>query len=133
MSETNIFEQATRLQLRFDSVRGGLSVEDLWCLPLTSKNGVSLDEVGKTIIRKLKETEEESLVVKSNPKNIELKLKLDIIKYIIEVRCQENELAKRVRENKEKKEKILAIIAQKKDEQLMGESVESLEAMLNSI
>ena len=43
---TDIFKQATKLKLRFSSVRGDLTVEDLWDLPLTSKSNLSLDGVG---------------------------------------------------------------------------------------
>jgi hypothetical protein len=134
MSETNIFEVATRSHLRFDSTRGGLTVEDLWDIPLTSKTSIiCLDEIGKTIIRQLKVTEEESLVVKSSAANETLKLKLEIVKHIINVKLADAANAKNLKEKKETKEKILGILAEKKDEKLKSQSVEELEAMLSSL
>ena len=43
----NIFEQAARQKIRFESVLGLLCVEDLWDLPLTSLNSkrANLDDI----------------------------------------------------------------------------------------
>jgi hypothetical protein len=50
----NIFEQATRRAIRFESAKGDLSVEQLWDLPLQSRNQFDLDTVAKTVNRQLK-------------------------------------------------------------------------------
>ena len=102
MSEQNIFEAATRSHLRFDTVRGGITTEDVWDLPLTSKTEMSLDAIGKIVIRSLKASEEESLVVKSSVANTTLNLKLNIIKHIIEVKLEEAAAVLRQRERKDK-------------------------------
>ena len=49
MSDINIFEQASRAKLRFDSVKGQLVTEQLWDLPLQSKTNFDLDTVAKGI------------------------------------------------------------------------------------
>ena len=58
----NLFEIATRAKFRFDSLKGALTVEQLWELPLQSRTGVDLDTVAKGINASLKEVAEESFV-----------------------------------------------------------------------
>ena len=84
---TDIFKQATKLKLRFSSVRGDLTIEDLWDLPLTSKSNLSLDGVGKPIQKDIRESDEDSLVdVPTTSKNELNSLRLAIIKEIISVK-----------------------------------------------
>ena len=47
----SIFEQASRLKLRFASVKGELTIEHLWGLPLQSKTSFDLDTVAKAVAR----------------------------------------------------------------------------------
>ena len=91
MTAANLFELATRKKLRFDSPKGELSVEQVWDLPLTSKTGTDLDTVGKTVLRALKDIDEESLVAtKANPAKPMLEVKLEIVKHIIGVKQAED-------------------------------------------
>jgi hypothetical protein len=127
------FEKASRLKLRFDSVQGKISVEDLWDLPLTTKsaNRASLDDVAKATSRALKTSgEEESFVLKTTPANSLDKLRLDIVKQVISVRLAEAEESEKAAVNKAKKAQILAIIDQKKDAALSNLSVEDLTKLL---
>ena len=110
-----------------------ISSEDLWDLPLTSRNSVSLDNVAKGINRRLKDSAEESFVVEASKPNRVLKLKLDIVKRVIAVKVEENEAAKKAGELRDRKQKILALIAKKKDEDLGEHSVEDLQKMLDEI
>ena len=128
-----MFEKSSRLKLRFESVLGVLSSEDLWDLPLTSRNSASLDNIAKGINRRLKDSAEESFVVEASKPNRVLKLKLDIVKRVIAIKVEENEAAKKAGELREKKQKILALIAKKKDEDLGEHSVEDLQKMLDEI
>lgn len=130
-----MFEKATRQQLRFNSKKGLLSVEDLWTLPLktNSSNQVDLDEVAKTVHQELKSSEEVSFVAPVTASNTTAQLKMDIVKHIIAVKLAEKEVAEKAREAKEKKQKIMSIIAQKQDEALVNSSVEDLQKMLESL
>lgn len=128
-----MFEQASRIKLRYPSVRGLLTTEDLWDLPLTNSNGMSLDNVAKALNKELKENEEESFVIKSTPENKVITLALDIVKHIISIKLEEASVAKTARINKEKKDRILNIISKKKDEELENASLEDLETMLNDL
>ena len=85
-------------------------------------------KIKKTInFKELREKGPASLSIKSDEV---VQLKFDIVKHIIDVRLVENEAAAKARENKEKKQQLLAIIAQKKDAALQGTPLEELEAMV---
>lgn len=124
-----MFEQASRIKLRFDTAVGVLNVEDLWDLPLTSSRGISLDDIARSAHRQIKGAETESFVVKTTSANATLQLSFDIVKHIIDVKLAEKEAALAASANREKKQRILAIIADKKDEQLKGAPLEELEAL----
>ena len=128
-----MFEKASRLKLRFESVVGMLTAEDLWDLPLTSKKSASLDGVAKKVSTLLKASEEESFVVKTSKPNEVLQLKLDVVKQVIAVRLEESEAKAKAEERRSKKQKILGLIAKKQDEELGDRSVEDLKKMLDEI
>jgi hypothetical protein len=129
-----MFEQATRQKFRFESVKGLLSVEDLWDLPLSSNVGkASLDEVAKSIYQKVQSADNVSFVKKTTDVNAVEVMKLDIVKHIIAIRIKEQEEAATARENKAKKDRILAIMADKQDENLRNASLDDLKKMLESL
>ena len=131
----NLFEKASRLKLRFDTTQGTLTVEDLWALPLTTERvgRASLDEIAKSINRAVKATAEESFVAKATKQNEELTLALELVKHVIEVKQAENEAARTAADKREQKQKLLEMIAKKKDGELEGKSVEELEAMVGAL
>lgn len=129
-----MFEQSTRNKDRFETSQGLLTVEDLWDLPLTSTRGrANLDDIARGLSKKLKETETESFVIKAPKADETTQRKFAIVKHIIEVRLAENEAAATIRANKEKKQQLLALIAQKENEQLQGHTLEELRAMAEGL
>ena len=129
-----MFEKAARLKLRFDSPKGLVTVEDLFDLPLTVRNGgASLDNVAKGIARQIRDTETESFVLTTSKADTILQLKLEIVKHVIAIKKAEADAADKAAEKKATKQKILAIIADKKDEQLKGSSIEDLEKQLETL
>jgi hypothetical protein len=127
-----MFQKAARKKLRFESPQGLLSVEDLWDLPLQSGKA-NLDDIAKALFRRVKDQDNVSFVVKSKTQDDTLQLKFDIVKYIIDVRLAEAEVADTAKINKEKKQQILAIIAAKENESLMGTSLDELRKMAESL
>lgn len=129
-STANIFEQATRQKLRFDTVVGKLTAEDLWELPLTHTNAskLTLDSIAVALHKKLEGTGES--FVKSAKKDAVIQLQFDIVIHIIETR--QAEIAAKTQAKKVETEiaKIGDAIAKKKDAALEGMSVEALEARL---
>lgn len=130
-----MFEKASRIGLRFDTPQGLLTVEDLWKLPLTStRTGrANLDDIAVALFRQLKESDTESFVKKIATKSDTTQLAFDIVKHIIDVRMAEDEAAAAQRANKEKKRRILEIIAQKEDAQLFDASLDELKAMAETL
>ena len=77
MSE-NLFLLASRKKFRFPSVKGDLVVEQLWEMPLTSKNGFSVNDVAMAVKKELRTLEEDSFVeVSPNPRRDDLGAMLD--------------------------------------------------------
>lgn len=124
----SLFETASRKKLRFQSARGPLSVEDLWDLPLTSKNQMNLDTIGKAARKALNEAEEDSLVTPTK-KDPLLALRFDIVKYIIGIKVTELDATRKRKEAQTKKRKVQEIIDRKKDAALESMTLEELEAM----
>ena len=120
-----LFEKSTRQQLRFDTGRMLVTTEDLWTLPLTS-----LNEVAKGISKQIKESAEENFIAVKSNANTKLELALDVVKHIIAIKLEEAAAAKTLKEKKEKQQKILELISQKKDEALGAKTVEELEKEL---
>ena len=122
-----MFETATREQYRFP-YKGQISVEDLWQLPATE-----LDKVFKAINTQLREEEAETLLSTKNPAITVLENKIEIIRYIVGVKLAEAEAAKQASSAKAKMQKIMAILADKQDEELRGKSADELRAMLQEM
>lgn len=129
-----MFEKATRLKLRFDTIAGQLSTEDLWDLPLTSKrSSVNLDDLAIALDKELKETNTTSFVQKTTKSNDTARLKFEIVLHVIKIRQAETEATEQKRANAERKQRILELIAEKQDEALAGKSVEELNALVNTL
>jgi hypothetical protein len=128
-----MFEKASRLKLRFESPNGNLSVEDLWDLPLSSDRRANLDDIAKGLYNQMKEDNIQSFVKVVSKADETLQLKFELVKHVIEVRLTEKEASELTKTNKERKQQILALIAQKKNEQLSGKSLEELESLANSL
>lgn len=119
----NIFEKATRLKLRFQSTRGMLTVEDLWDIELTS-----LDKLA--IIYKKRLGRSESFL-DTEDKDELTELSFELCKYIIEARLQEAKEKEDAKAAYDRKQKILSLISEKKDDELKGKSIEELQEMIN--
>lgn len=131
----SIFETATRKALRFATDRGPVTVEQLWQMPLQSKNSFDLDSVAKTVNAKLKSFAEESFVTtsSSNPAKAETELALEIVKHVIAVKLAEAADAAQAAKKAETRQKILSVMAEKQDEALKGMSMEDLKKQLEAL
>lgn len=126
------YKLAAQTRLRFPSIRGELTVEDLFSMPLKSKNGFDLDSTARAVNNELKTMTEESFVedVSSNPRKAQLEMSLEIVKDVIKTKQAENaaQLAKLNRAAERKK--LLDAIGAKKDAALTTASLEELEKKL---
>lgn len=127
-----MFEKASKMKLRFvTGAIGSISVEDLWDLPLKHATKYDLNTLAKKINKELQEAGDIDFVGgKASSAETLLKLKLDIIKRVIEVRLAEAEANAKRAETRERNQLIAGIIAKKKEAALEDLSIEDLQAML---
>ena len=123
----NMFEVATRTKMRFP-FKGMISVEDLWDLSVQN-----LDKVFKTLNSQRKEAQEESLLNAKSSEDETLDTQIAIVKYIFDVKSEEHAAMVKAAENKEKKQKIMALMAKKDDEAMENMSKEELQKLLDEL
>lgn len=130
----SIFEYATRNKLRFASPRGELTVEQLWDVPLRSRDGFNLDAVAKAANKAWKDVSEESFVETSKtPEHTRRETALEVVKYIIQTKLAEEEAAKKRAENKAKKEALLQALAEKQAGKLSAMSEKELQRQIAAL
>jgi uncharacterized small protein (DUF1192 family) len=123
----NLFIKATRKGYRW-IYKGAMNIEDLWQLSVTE-----LDAIHTSLRKEVKELDTESLLSKKNSKITEYEEKAEIVKYILLIKVEEAEAATKAVANKQQKQMIDNIIAQKKNQALNEMSVEELEKMKASL
>lgn len=127
MSIEKMFEVATRSKIRFP-FRGQVSVEDLWDLSVEN-----LDSVFKTLNSQVKQAKEESLLSTKTKEDEVLDMQIEIVKYIVQVKLEENNQRLLAREKKEKRQKLLAILAEKEDSEIKDKSSDEIRKMLEEL
>ncbi len=124
----NIFENASKTKVRFETSKGEVSVEELWDLSLTS-----LDSIAKVISKELKEASEESFISKKSSANTKLELKMEIIKYVIQGRLKEVEDSKTMAEKRAQVAFFEDLLNKKKTQSLESLSESEIEAKLAAL
>lgn len=124
MTNNELFINATRANYQFP-FRGMINVIDLWDLSLTN-----LDSVFKTLNAEAKKSEEESLLETKSKENEELSNKIEIVKYIVNIKLEEKKTRENARKNAEMKQRLLEIKAKRQDAALENMSDEDLDKML---
>lgn len=129
----SLFEKATRIKLRFPSVVGNLTTEQLWDLPLTtsSEKRPSLKAIAISLQKQLGEQTSGLDFFDSNDDKDELvELQFEIVKYIVTTRISENKAKSEEKVKQTEKEKIASIIAEKEAEKLKDMSIEDLKKLM---
>ena len=101
-----MFEYATRNKVRFP-FKGLISIEDLWDLSLTE-----LDSIYKTLNKKVKQANEESLLNTKSKEDKTTEIQIEIIKYIVTIKQEEAARSMAAAERRAKKQKILEVLDQ---------------------
>lgn len=129
-----MFESASRLKFRFTTPQGLVGPEDLWDIPLTSRSGrANLDDIARDLHKQLKSGDDVSFVDKAKKSDEVTQAKFDLVKHVIDVRLAENEAALKVSENAARKQRILALIAEKQDKALSEKSEAELRALAEAL
>lgn len=125
--EKNLFEIATRNRYRFN-YKGVMAVEDLWDLSVEA-----LDAIFKTLNRQKKTADEDSLLAVKSAEDTELSNKIELVKYIVSVKLAESEARVSAAEKKAQRDKILDIVAKKKDKELEDMNIDQLMKKLEEL
>ena len=128
-----MFEQALRNKFRFSTVKGEVSTEDLWDMPLTSRNNFDLDTVAISLAKQVAETSEMSFVKTTTTASKLLKDKLEVVKYVITTKMAEAESKESAKVKETEREFLKSVLQEKKVDAVKGLSVEELEARLASL
>lgn len=123
----NLFEIATRNRYRFN-YKGVMTVEDLWSLRVED-----LDAIFKALNRQKKTADEDSLLATKSAEDTELANKIELVKYIVSVKLAEAADRVSAAEKKAQRDKILEIVAKKKDKALEDMGIEDLMKKLEEL
>ena len=122
-----MFEKATRIKIRFPW-RGQVSVEDLW--ELTPNE---LDGIYKKLSKEATEASGDSLMKVNTSESEALTLKIDILKHIVSTKISEANAKENAILRKQKKDKIIGILADKEDQELFDKSPEELRSLVDQL
>jgi len=131
----NIFEQASPLGLRFDTIKGPLTIEDLWRLQLTSRAGrLNLDDIAIGLDAEVKASAGTTSFVDTSVGADPIpKLKFDIVIHIIKAIQVDNALKLQTKDRAEKKQLILAKMDELKTKEMDNKTMEELETLYASL
>lgn len=120
----NIFIFAAKNKIRF-AYNGKITVEDLWDLSLED-----LDNLYRTLKREQSMRSEDSLLDAPKKEDEVLNAQIEIVKAVVEDRIADMTSSKERMARNQRNQKILEIIAKKKDAALESMSIEDLESLL---
>lgn len=130
----DLFVFATRNKLRFASSRGELTIEQLWDVPLRSRDDFNLNTIAKAVNKALKEVSEESFVETTRTAtHTRWEAAMETVKYVIDVKLVEEATAKNRSEKKQEKEKLLGILAEKQAGKLSELSEKELQKRIAAL
>jgi hypothetical protein len=131
----NLFEYAVRNKLRFASARGELAAEQLFDVPLRSRDAFNLNEIAKTANAALKSATEDNFVGSASrtPAATLAERKLDLVKLVIETKLAEEQAAETRAKNKAEKAKLLEILAEKQEGKLSNLSEAELKKRIAAL
>ena len=125
--EKNLFEIATRNRYRFN-YKGVMTVEDLWSLRVED-----LDAIFKMLNRQKKTADEDSLLATKSAEDQDLANKIDIVRYIVSVKLAEAAERVSAAEKKAQRDKIMEVVAKKKDKALEDMGIDDLMKKLEEL
>lgn len=123
-----IFIEALKNKYRFE-YKGLINVEDLFDINLKG-----LDQIYRDLKKVENDLQSDSLLdANENPLKKETENKIKIVKNIFEIKVEEIEQAKIALAKKAQREKILAIIENKQDQELSEKSIKELRKIYDSL
>lgn len=131
MNTTEIYREATRRKLRYP-FNGRITTEDLWDLNLEQLNQVYAD-LAKEREAHSAHTLFQSTGTATDKDTRDLEIKIEIVRDIFATKQAEIERRKLQRDNLKQREKLLDILAQKQNEELMSKTPDEIQAMIDAL
>lgn len=126
-----MYKEASKIGLRFQTNHGSLTVEQLWSLSL-AKLKLELKTVGEELDNSDNKTERLSFLDETKVVDREKQLQFEILKDIYLTKKQEADAEKNAVAMKEHNQYILSLIKTKQDQELANKSIDELKAMLKA-
>lgn len=124
----NVWVECLKNKYRFE-FKGLISVEDLFDLKLED-----LDLIYRNLKNEEKDLQGDSLLdTAKNPKIGEIQVKIDVVKAVFDIKQTDIKNAERALANKAQKDKILAIIEDKENQELSEKSIEELKEIYSNL
>ena len=121
------FQKASKVKLRFATSKGSLSVEQLWDL-----SQAELSACIRNVKKSLKKNDDDDLAFLDSTVSVDAteQLRFEVLKEVYLNKKAESEAIRNEAEAKAHNQKILQLIADKKEGALQEKSIEELEKML---
>ena len=124
----NAWIECLKNKYRFE-FKGLIGVEDLFDLKLED-----LDLIYRNLKNEEKDLQGDSLLdTAKNPKVGEIQVKIDVVKAVFDIKQNDIKNAEQALANKAQKEKILAIIEDKENQELSEKSIEELKEIYSNL
>ena len=124
----NVWVECLKNKYRFE-FKGLISVEDLFDLKLED-----LDSIYRNLKNEEKDLQGDSLLdTAKNPKIGEIQVKIDVVKAVFDIKQTDIKNAEKAFANKAQKDKILAIIEDKENQELSEKSIEELKEIYSNL
>jgi hypothetical protein len=136
MSSNDLFLRASRLRLRFPSVVGLLSVEDLWNLPLisTTKAKPSIENIGADLLDQQSKLKGGSILrnLKPSKETSELDLSIEILRVVANILQDEAEAKTLAAAKRSERERLESIIAERESKEAPLDDLKARLALLSN-
>lgn len=136
MSSNDLFLRASRLRLRFPSVVGLLSVEDLWNLPLisTTKAKPSIENIGADLLDQQSKLKGGSILrnLKPSKETSELDLSIEILRVVANILQDEAEAKTLAAAKRSERERLEGIIAERESKEAPLDDLKARLALLSN-
>lgn len=127
-NNNDLFIEASRRKLRFNSTKGALDISDLWDVPLTF-----LDNLAVALEEQIQKAGKKSFLAKRSASTLELDISFEIVKYILTTRVEEDEAKKDKASKEAKRAQLKALLEEKQMDKIKGQTIEEIEAQLASL
>jgi hypothetical protein len=125
----DIWKRQSRLNILFATDVGSISGNDLWHLPLIGTT-TNLNDLAKELNKIVNNQEEEDFVTVKKNANTLPQLRLDLVKDVIAYKLALLETNEKRQKTQQRNERIIAIKAEKEDDDLKGLTIAELDDLL---